>query len=68
LKEEKKLRRHHLELLITEQLNFLDLSHEIEDVAHPIRLASIRSPVKNVLINKHENVFDIFMISISLYS
>ena len=45
LREENRLRRHHLELLITIQLRTLDLSRVTEDVRHPLQLAVIRCPV-----------------------
>lgn len=49
MKEEKRLRRHHLELLINLQLQQLDLSGESEEVYHPLRLAAIRCLVRDQL-------------------
>ena len=45
LKEENRLRRHYLELLITPQLEHLDLSRESEDVSYPLQLAVTRCVV-----------------------
>lgn len=44
LRDEKRLKKHHLELLITQQLNALDLSKEGDEIACHLRLASIRCP------------------------
>jgi len=49
LKEEKRLKKHYIELLITQQLAVLDLSREAEDVTHSLQLASIRCPVSSYL-------------------
>ncbi len=46
LREEKRLKKHHLELLITQQLTELDLSREGDEIAGPLRLASIRCSVR----------------------
>lgn len=47
LKEEKKLRKHHLELLVGPQLRCLDLSRSYDDVSHSVQLAVIRCPVSS---------------------
>lgn len=48
LKEENRLRRHYLELLITPQLEHLDLSRESEDVSYPLQLAVTRCQLRTV--------------------
>lgn len=45
LREEKRFRKHYLELLITQQLNVLDLSREGDEIAGYLQLASIRCSV-----------------------
>jgi hypothetical protein len=47
LREEKRLKKHYLELLITQQLSVLDLSREGDEVACHLRLASIRCSVRS---------------------
>ena len=46
LREEKRLKKHYLELLITQQLSVLDLSREGDEIACHLRLASIRCSVR----------------------
>lgn len=65
LKEEKRLKKHYIELLITQQLAVLDLSRESEDVTHSLQLASIRCPVSGNLkyfIFLNESIFIYFFI------
>lgn len=45
LKEERRLKKHYLELLITQQLNTLNLSRETDEISTYLRLASIRCSV-----------------------
>lgn len=48
LREEKRFRKHYLELLITQQLSILDLSREGDEIAGYLQLASIRCSVISV--------------------
>lgn len=45
LKKERRLKKHYVDLLITQQLRVLDLSRETDEVGYPLRLASIRCSV-----------------------
>ena len=51
LREEKRLKKHYLELLITQQLGVLDLSREVDEIACHLRLAAIRCPVRSTCVS-----------------
>lgn len=45
LKREKRLKKYYVDLLISQQLQVLDLSRETDEIGYPLRLASIRCVV-----------------------